>query len=98
MKSCAAALALFLITPLFADVTVRYTSSYKTAFSLGPGTMPDASLAALNRPSEIRIKGNKAYQVLGKFMSITDLASNEVTYVDPEGMRFGTAQADQIAA
>src|SRR5215471_18259400 len=98
MKSRTAVLLLFLAIPLFADVTVRYSSNFKTAFSLGPGPMPDASLAGLNRPSEIRIKGNKAYQVLGKYISITDLTTNEVTYVDPEGMRFGTVQTDQIAS
>jgi hypothetical protein len=97
MKSRTAALALFLVIPLFADVTIRYTSSYKTAFSLAAGQIPEASLAALNRPSEIRIKGNKAYQVLGKFVSITDLTTNEVTFIDAEGMRFGTTQANQIA-
>jgi hypothetical protein len=102
MRSRAISLALLIMgPPLLADVTVRYKSDYKLGFALPPGAagqIPDASLAALNRPSEIRIKGKKAYQVLGKFVSITDLSTNEVTYIDPEGMRFGTAPADQIAA
>ena len=96
-----AALALLVLsTPLLADITVRYTWDYKLGFSLPPGAagqIPNASLAALNRPSEVRIKGNKAYQSLGKYASITDLSTNEVTYLDPDGMRYGTAPGDRIA-
>ena len=92
---------LALATPLFADVTLRYTADYKLGFSLpqgAAGQIPAASLAALNRPTEIRIKGNKAYQTLGDFVAITNLDTNEVTYLDPAGKRFGTAQADQVAS
>jgi hypothetical protein len=96
------ALALLIAgTPLLADVTVRYSSDYKLGFSLPPGTagqIPAASLAALNRPSEIRIKGNRAYQTLGNFTAITNLDTNEVTYIDPAGKRYGTAQSDQVAS
>jgi hypothetical protein len=91
---------LVLSTPLLADITVRYAWDYKLGFSLPPGAagqIPNASLAALNRPSEVRIKGNKAYQSFGKYSSITDLSTNEVIYLDLDGMRYGTAQADQVA-
>jgi hypothetical protein len=100
-RRLAAFTLLALSTPLLADVTVRYTWDYKLGFSLPPGAagqIPAASLAALNRPSEVRIKGNKVYQSLGKYSSITDLTTNEVTYLDPDGRRYGTAQADQIAS
>ena len=100
-RRIAALALLFWSVPLLADVTVRYSWDYKLGFSLPPGAagqIPAASLAALNRPSEVRIKGDKAYQSLGKFASITDLTTNEVTYLDPEGMRYGIAPADQITA
>src|SRR6516164_8634861 len=99
-RRIAALALLFWSVPLLADVTVRYSWDYKLGFSLPPGAagqIPNASLAALNRPSEVRIKGNKAYQSFGKYSSITDLSTNEVIYLDLDGMRYGTAQADQVA-
>jgi hypothetical protein len=88
-------------SPLFADVTVKYTADYKLGFALPQGLagqMPTSTLALLNRPTEIRIKGNQVYQTLGSFITITNLDTNEVTCVDPEGKRFGTASSEKVAS
>jgi hypothetical protein len=99
MKSCSYFAALLTLgTPLLlADVTVRYESSLKWGVPLPAGTSLPTNLANFAGPSVIRIKGDRARAEMGKFISIVDLATNQITFIEPEKMTFATGTLEDLA-
>jgi hypothetical protein len=92
---------LLAITPLFADVTVRYNTDFKMGPSLPAGVVNqvrNAGFGAFDGPAVIQIKGDKAYTRSGKFAFITDFATNQLTYVDTANMRYATVPAAEFAS
>jgi hypothetical protein len=92
---------LILATPLFAEVTVHYNTDFKLGTFLPPAMadqVRSSGLGALDGPTVIRIKGDKAYTSIGKFSFITDFATNQVTYIDSENSRFATVPVGELAS
>jgi hypothetical protein len=92
---------LFLTTPLLAQVTVRYSRDLKFGAAVPAAVTAqfgNPGLGALDGPSVVQIKGDKAYFNAGKFSFITDFAADQVTYIDSENQRFATVPTGELAS
>ncbi len=91
---------LFLVTPLFADVTVRYNTDFNMSPSLPAGLVGQVRNAGIGAfgPTVIRIKGDKAFTDLGKFSIVTDFATNQLTYIDSANMRYATVPVEEFGS
>lgn len=91
---------LLLATPLFADITVRYDTDFKMSPSLPAGVLNqvrDTGFGAFG-PTEIRIKGDKAYTSMGKYSFVTDFATNQLTYIDSANRRYATVPIEEFGS
>ena len=89
----AAALAA-LLSPLWADATVRYHTDVQMAPGTGISAPLNQALGGM-RDMVIRIKGNKAYSSQGNLVTIMDLATQELTLVDAPHKRFASAPSSK---
>lgn len=91
---------LFLATPLFADITVRYSTDFTVNPSFPAGIVDQIRNTGLGAfgPTEIRIKGDKAYANVGKFSFVADFVTNQLTYIDSANRRYATVQADEFGS
>ncbi len=98
LTGLSAALAFFFANLLCGDVTIRYQSDFQPSTSMPPG-MTDQVFkpAQASSPVSLRIKGSKALATAGSMTTITDLAKQEVTLIDPARRIFATIPASQFA-
>ena len=87
--------------PVFADITVRYTTDVKFGPALPPNILDrirSGSSSALSGPTVIQLKGDKAYSSSGTISSVEDYATNQMTYIDSANMRFATVSREEFTA
>jgi hypothetical protein len=87
--------ALFLVvcTSLHADVTMRMAFDFKINMAV-PGGAPSLPFNEM----VTRIKGDRGYASMGPIVALTNLATGQMTLLDPKGQRFATmAMADYLS-
>jgi TonB family protein len=76
-----------------ADLTLRYTYTYKMGSFLPPQALDAMKQQLGNWMAEgttLEIKGDRVYASMGRMFSVTDYAKGEITVVDPETKRYAT--------
>ncbi len=77
-----------------ADLTMRYTLTYKLGTFLPPQMLDAMKQQMGNRIPEgtkVQIKGDRVYTSMGRMVSIADYSTGQITVVDSETKRFATA-------
>ena len=76
-----------------ADLTLRYTFTYKMGSFLPPQALDAMKQQLGNRMGDgttLQINGDRAYSTMGRMFAVTDYAKGEITVMDPETKRFAT--------
>ena len=84
-----------------ADLTLRYTYTYKLGSFLPPQALDSMKQQLGSRMGDgtsLQIKGDRAYTTMGRMFAVTDYAKGEITVVDPETKRFATVPLDAYMA
>ena len=84
-----------------ADLTLRYTYTYKMGSFLPPQALDAMKQQLGSRMGDgttLQIKGDRAYSTMGRMFAVTDYAKGEITVVDPETKRFATVPLGDYTA
>ena len=84
-----------------ADLTLRYTYTYKLGSFLPPQALDAMKQQLGNRMGDgttLQIKGDRVYTSMARMFAVTDYAKGEITVVDPETKRFATVPLDAYTA
>ena len=77
-----------------ADLTMRYTLTYKLGTFLPPQALDAMKQQMGNRIPEgttVQIKGDRVYTSMGRMVSIADYGTGQITVIDPDTKRFATS-------
>src|SRR5215831_10193066 len=84
-----------------ADLTLRYTYTYKMGSFLPPQALDAMKQQLGNRIGDgitLQIKGDRVYTSMGHMFAVTDYAKGEIAVVDPETKRFAIVPIDDYMA
>jgi len=96
MLRSAIIIAISIVAPLNADVTIRYKTDVTFNSSL-PAAITDQAKQNMPRSdTAIRVKGRKGSTEIFGYMSLVDTEKQTITVIDPKGQRYATAPVDQF--
>ena len=84
-----------------ADLTLRYTFTFKFGSFLPPQTVDSLKQQMANRMTEgttLQIKGDRVYTSMGQMFTVADYAKGEITVVDPKTRRFASVPLAEYPA
>jgi TonB family protein len=80
-----------------ADLTLRYTYTYKLGSFLPPQALDAMKQQLGNRMGDgttLQLKGDRVYTSMARMFAVTDYAKGEITVMDPATKRFATVPLD----